>query len=111
MERNNAFPVKWSSVAKNRLLEVYVYIESKTSAQVAEKVSLELADAAESIGQNPYLYSECRELPTKTKSYRNYIKWNYRIIFKILRDFVLILDIFHCKRNPKELTRLRRIKS
>ncbi len=109
MAENNPLPVKWSSVAKNRLVEVYEYIESKTSINIAEKVTLELADAAESTRKNPFLFSECKELSTKTKAYRNIIKWNYRIIYKITSDYILILDIFHCKRNPKELKKLRRI--
>lgn len=109
MAENKSLPVKWSSVAKNRLIEVYEYIESKASPTISEMVTLELADAAESAGKNPHLFSEYRELPTKTNSYRNIIKWNYRIIYKIKSDHILILDIFHCKRNPKELKKMRRI--
>ena len=109
MAENKFLPVRWSSVAKNRLIEVYEYIESKTSVAVAERVILKLADTAESVEKNPYLFSECAELPTKTKAYRNIVKWNYRIIYKITSDYILILDIFHSKRNPKELKKLRRI--
>ena len=110
MVENNSFPVKWSCLAKDRLIEVYDYIESKSSANIAEKVTLGLVDVAEMAGQNPYLFSECRELPSRTKQYRNIVSQNYRIIYKIKSDFILILDIFHSKRNPKVLKKLRRVK-
>ena len=55
-------------------------------------------------------HPECRFLPTKKKIYRNIAWGSFLIVYKILKDEILVLGVFHSKQNPAKLKSYRRIK-
>ncbi len=64
----------------------------------------------DSILPNPYIYPECRFLPTKTQIYRNIIWGNYLIIYKVKKDIVEVLSVFHTKQKPSKIKLVRKKK-
>jgi plasmid stabilization system protein ParE len=104
------YKVIWSYHSQLALQDVYEYI-SIDSEHHAYRVINEIQDLGNSLIINPYKFQECVELPTKNHVYRKatYAR-NYKIIYKIVRLQIWILDVFHGKRNPASLRKLRRIK-
>jgi plasmid stabilization system protein ParE len=61
------------------------------------------------IGQHPFAFKECEELPTKNKIYRRAICFSWSIIYKIVGTEVIILGIIHTSRKPATIRILRKI--
>ena len=109
-EKARIYKVVWSRNSQQSLDDVASYI-ALDSVFHAERVRKEILLLGNGLSLNPYKFQECIELPTKNNVYRKatYAR-NYKIIYKIVRQQIWILDVFHGKRNPAALRKLRRIK-
>ena len=96
--------------ALQQLYEEFEYYKKEYSIDYAEKFREGFFEIIESISPNYLSFPECRFLTSKTKKYRNIVWNNYLIVFKIKASVIEILSIFHTKRNPRRLKKLRRIK-
>jgi len=102
--------VTWTPEALSALRNVYDFIALDSIFQ-AERISTEITLFAASFNLYPLKYQECEYLTTKKRMYRKATYADtYKIIYKILKDEILILDVFHGKRNPTQLRKLRSIK-
>jgi plasmid stabilization system protein ParE len=110
MEEGKGLQVVWTNHSKLRLQSIYEYI-ALDSVRAAEKLESEIQNLGNSLWRFPYAYPECPELPTKNHVYRKAVyDATYKIIYKIVKHEIWILDIFHGKRSPFELNKLRRVK-
>ena len=92
--------VKWSLQAKESLSCIYEYI-FKSNPSNALYVFETLYKLGESLANEHVLYSID---PINNKiQYRHITKWNYKIIYEVIDNEVIILDIFHRKQNPNKL--------
>ena len=104
------YEVIWSRHAENSLSKITDYI-AQDSLYQAQRIRQGIINLSFSLSLHAYYYEECVELPTAKGSYRKALYAStYKIIYKIAKDEVWILDVFHGKRNPKKLKSLRRIK-
>lgn len=88
----------------------FEYLKENVSIDFALKFRDEFSKKVENILPFYLSYPECRFLITKNNIYRNVIWDNYLIIFKILEKEILVLGIFHTKKNPKKIKTFRRVK-
>lgn len=110
MDEGKGYQVVWSLYAQNSLKATVDYISLDSPFQ-ARRIANEIQDLGNSLDRNPWVYQECVELPTKNHIYRKATYADtYKIIYKIVGSEIWILDIFHGKRNPAQLKKLRRIK-
>ncbi len=110
MEETKRLQIVWTNHAKLSLQSVYEFI-ALDSVRQADRVDSEIQDLGNSLWQHPYAYPECPELPTKNHVYRKAVYAStYKIIYKIVKTEVWVLDIFHGKRSPVQLKKLRRVK-
>lgn len=105
-----SYTVRWVNNAVYQLKAIVDYIEPDSLA-ASNTILDEIITFADSFSQMPMRYPECKELPTKSKIYRNaiYAK-KYRIIFKVTSSEVVILGIIHTSRSPSEIKKLRGLK-
>jgi len=75
----------------------------------AVKVTEAIFETITKIGQNPFAFKECEQLPTKTKIYR-LVCLSWIIIYKITKPGILILGVIHGSRNPSKIRKLRKVK-
>jgi plasmid stabilization system protein ParE len=85
----------------------YMYYAYEYSPEAAETLRLSFNQVIRTILPNPCIYPECRFLPTKTQIYRNIIWGNYLIIYRIRRDSVEVLSLFHTKQKPAKARQVR----
>jgi plasmid stabilization system protein ParE len=85
-----------------------IYHRLHTSEIFAARLKKEFMNQVDSICLNPYIYPECRFLPTKTQIYRNIIWGNYLIIYKIKREIVEVLSLFHTRQKPAKIKWMRK---
>jgi plasmid stabilization system protein ParE len=110
MEEAKRIQIIWTNHAKLSLQSVYDFIAIDSIRQ-ADKITDQIQLLGNSLGRFPFSFPECIELPTKNHLYRKAIyDGTYKIIFKIVDEAIWVLDIFHGKRNPSQLKKLRRVK-
>ena len=103
MERQSEKALVVSDHAANDLELEYIFYANEYSPAAAERLRIGFNTEIQKILPNPYIYPECRYLPTKTQIYRNIVWGNYLIIYKIKKDTVEVLSLFHAKQKPSKI--------
>ena len=97
------YKVKWTSNAKEDLLNIVDYIK-KDSLSVARKVYGKVKEKAQSINFFPLRGRVVPELQKEGITiYRELLAKPYRIMYKIENDTVYIMAIFDSRQNVEEL--------
>lgn len=87
-----------------------IYHRLNTSEKFASTMKTDFMEKVDSILPNPYIYPECRFLPTKTQIYRNIVWGNYLIVYRIRKDIIEVLSLFHTKQKPSRIRLSRKKK-
>jgi hypothetical protein len=93
-----------------QLKEEYIYYFNEYSETYADKFYDSFFQAVGRILPHYLSHPECRFLKTKAKKYRNIVWNNYLIVYKINKNLIEVLSLFHTKQNPTKLKSIRRIK-
>jgi addiction module RelE/StbE family toxin len=97
------YKVKWTSNAKEDLLNIVDYIK-KDSLSVARKVYGKIKEKAQSINFFPLRGRVVPELQKEGITiYRELIVEPWRIMYKIENDTVYVMAIFDSRQNVEEL--------
>jgi toxin ParE1/3/4 len=94
--------IYWKDRARFSLREIYFFVR-KDSPAAAEKVKKDILSLAESLSLFPGKYAEELYLKNKDSSVRFAVIYNYKIIYQITKQEIIILDIFHTSRNPEDI--------
>jgi plasmid stabilization system protein ParE len=97
-----------SDKALDELHAEIIYHRLNTSEKFASTMKIDFMQKVDSILPNPYIYPECRFLPTKTQIYRNIVWGNYLIIYKIRKESIEVLSLFHTKQKPSKVRMVRK---
>lgn len=108
MEKPLEIEIKEYALAQ--LKSEYEYYFIKYSEKYAEEFRTGFFELVENIGRNYQTYPECRFVKTKGKLYRNIVWGNYLVVYKITKESVQVLCVFHTKQHPSKLKKVRRIK-
>ena len=92
--------VVWRIKASNELMEIYNYIY-KESPQNALLVFNAIFDLATSLSNFPYKFP--KEPIINVDKVRFYVVWDYKIIYAIEGESIVILRVFNTKQNPRKL--------
>lgn len=96
------YTVVWSQVAANALHEIHDFIRSN-SPQGAKKVVRELIKVGQSLQTLPLRYPIEPLLAEEIIQYRFAVKWNYKIIYTVEEEQVIIVQIFDTRQAPDKL--------
>jgi len=95
--------IVWTKPAKNDLQEIYDYL-AEFAEEAAFRVIMRIIDKTEvlkdgftEIGQRELL------LTHKTDVYRYLVESNYKIIYRVKGDRIIIDTVFDARRNPDKL--------
>jgi plasmid stabilization system protein ParE len=76
----------------------------------AIRVGDKIFETIDRIEQNPLVFRECEEIPTKTKIYRKTVCMGWLIIYKIKASEIVVLGIIHGSRKASKVRKLRKVK-
>jgi plasmid stabilization system protein ParE len=92
----------------SNLQDIVDYIQFvKLQPLNAVKIGDGIQDTMNKIILNPTIYSECENIPTKAKIYREAVYKTWQIVFKLKDNNVTVLGVLSGKRKP---SRYRKIK-
>lgn len=90
--------VIWSVEAKLDLFDILdFYLKRNGSAVYSKKLNLRFQKSVQLISQNPFIGSQ-----TDFEMVRTLIRDDYQIIYEIFDQFILIIMIWDCRRNPMD---------
>ena len=92
--------IEWSEPAVSDLTGIYDYI-ARDSEQYANRFVQKIFDSVEQLQQFPELGRRVRE--SDDELIRELIYQNYRIIYRIEPDRVLVLTVLHGGRNLEQM--------
>lgn len=87
--------IKWSRKAKEQASKIVAFIR-KDNPQAAQKWISEVLLSIKTIPSNPFRGRVVPEI--EDPIYREILRGNYRIIYKVTGQYVFILTIHHSKR-------------
>ncbi len=91
--------VIWSNPAKTDLKEIYnFYKDKKLSPQTANNIRKDILQASAAI-----IFSRQNQRDEINPNYRRIIVRNYKLIYKIQKENILILRIFDTRQDPGRL--------
>lgn len=103
--------VRISENALQNIDEITGYIAFvKQEPLSAVKVGDAFFNLFDKIADNPFVFKECQQLPTKTKIYRQAVCYSWIVVYKIAATEIVILGIIHGARKPSKLHKLKKIK-
>ena len=104
------YPVRLTTHAQQNINEITGYIAFINHQPLnAIRIGDKIFDTIDRIRQNPYIFRECEEIPTKNKIYRKAVCQNWLIIYRIKSDEVVILGIIYGSRKPSHIKKLRKV--
>ena len=93
----------------DNLKQIIYYIAVKQKQPLnAVKVAEGINKTMNKIIENPLIYAECENIPTKTKIYREAGYKSWLIIFKIKASEITILGVLNGKQKPTDFKKITR---
>lgn len=94
--------VEWTLIAK-KSLEFYCNRIAEDSLSNAKKVRKEIILTSKKLSKNSEIFQIDEYYSDNPGNIRRFIKWNYRIVYRVTEDKVTILNIYHSKVDPKSM--------
>ncbi len=96
--------VLWSDSAIEDLQEIHDYYATSANAKVADKIVNSIVDLTIGLDKNPRIGQTEELLNHKKEEIRYLVEGNYKIVYFIDKNYVIIATVFDCRQNPKKLT-------
>jgi addiction module RelE/StbE family toxin len=101
MVKTKKYAVIWSEMAKNQLKEIFKYIK-KDSEQAAKEVKSKILASTKLLETGKEIYKSDELKTNNNGTYRAYVIFSYRIVYKINENSIHILRVRHTSREPLE---------
>ena len=103
-EAANTYSLRITEQALENLDQITGYIAFINHQPLnAIRVGDEIFRTIYRIGENPLVFRECEEIPTKNKIYRKAVCLSWHIIYKIKPAEIVILGIIHAHRRSSRV--------
>ena len=105
---DQTYQVVISRLAEDSLKTIVEYLTQTASDTVAEKVRAGIIEEIRKLAKMPEKNALLRGVENLAITYRRALKWSYRIIYTIEEEdlIVIVVEIDHSSRNPKELEKI-----
>ena len=97
--------VKWHKEAAADLDKIYDYYVAK-DPRAAALLYNKILDDVEILKTQPYVAAIEQMLVDCQESYRSLVVENYKVVYFIKDDFVLIVQVFDCRQTPIKFKRI-----
>jgi plasmid stabilization system protein ParE len=95
--------VLWADSAIAELQDIHDYYITKVGIKVAHKITNSIVDKSLSLTNHPRIGAIEELLNHKKEEIRYLVDGNYKIVYLIEQQIVLITTIFDCRQNPDKL--------
>ena len=103
--KHGSMKVVWTKFALDALFEVFTYYQLNVSRTIAVNIKNNILISARQLQSQPLLGPKEEILEDLGEGHRCLIRGNYKIIYKITDNQVIITDVFDCRQNPEKIRR------
>lgn len=93
----------WTDFAIENLKEIFDYYSSKTSKKVAHKIRKQIFEPTKQLLKNPELGQKELNLEKLKQNHRYLVSGNYKVIYKIFENEIIVEDGFDTRQNPGKM--------
>ncbi len=90
----------WTDFAIDNLKDIFDYYSNKASKKVAHKIRKQILDSTKQLMSNPESGQIELNLEKLNQNHRYIVCENYKVIYKIDNNNIIINDIFDGRQNP-----------
>ncbi|MFN0034988.1 MAG: type II toxin-antitoxin system RelE/ParE family toxin [Saprospiraceae bacterium] len=101
----STFDIAWDAKATTALRKYYNYYKKNASVLVAERFTSAIAEAVETLLEQPERYPVDKHLAHLPQTYRALPVWNFKIVYEFTGFDIFILFIYHTKQSPARIRR------
>ena len=98
-----ATQIIWSNFAIENLKAIFDYYKDKAGKKVAHKIRQEILEGTKQLIEHPESGQIEFYLETLNESHRYVLSGNYKIIYRIEKQTILINDVFDVRQNPTKM--------
>lgn len=95
--------IVWTDFAKNTLKDIYVYHKKEASLRIAQKIREKIFKSVKQLMKHPFSGQIEESLTSLNEQHRYLVSGNYKIIYKVMEDLILITDVFDSRQNPEKI--------
>lgn len=98
-----ALNVEWTDFAEKQLKDIFNYYTHVADERIARRLVNKIVVRTDILESYPQIGS-CEELLINYQDeFRYLIQDNYKIIYRVEKERVVIVSVFDCRQNPKKL--------
>ena len=90
----------WTDFAIKNLKAIFDYYSVNGGKQVAHKIRKEILNSVKQLASNPNSGQLELNLEELSEKYRYLVVGNYKLVYRIVVNQIVVNDIFHTKQNP-----------
>lgn len=95
--------ILWSEFAIEMLMEIHNYYKVKANPAIARKIKTEILNAARQLKGNPDSGQIELTLEKLKEGHRYLVRGNYKIVYKVVPEGLLVTDVFDTRQDPVKL--------
>jgi toxin ParE1/3/4 len=92
--------VIWTDFASNSLLDIYKFYKEAANENVAQRIKFRIFKATSRLIKHPLSGQIEPNLNILKEDHRYLIEGNYKIIYKKIKEGILITDVFDTRQDP-----------
>jgi toxin ParE1/3/4 len=100
--------ILWTDFASGTLAEIYKYYKEVAGENVAQKIITDIFATTRQLGKHPYAGQLEETLKRLEEGHRYLVNGNYKIVYKVLNESILITDVFDTRQDPLKINDSKR---
>ncbi len=100
--------IVWTDFASSTLQEIFNYYSKKASRKIANEIKSRIFAATKVLPRQPQLGQEELTLIKLNQGHRYIVEGNYKIIYRIKDEDIIITDVFDCRQDPVKMNNPKR---
>lgn len=97
--------IVWTDFAIENLKDIFDYYSARANKKIAVKILKQILKSTKQLEDNPELGQIEFHLERLKQNHRYLVSGNYKVIYKVFENQIIIIDIFDTRQNPKKIKR------
>ncbi|MFC2188337.1 type II toxin-antitoxin system RelE/ParE family toxin [Fulvivirgaceae bacterium LMO-SS25] len=93
----------WTDSAIRNLKDIFAYYSTKANKNVAHKIRRQILESSKQLKNTPHSGPIEPNLTRLKKDHRYLVSGNYKLIYRIIDNQVIINDVFDTRQNPSKM--------
>lgn len=101
--------IVWTDFAIRNLKDIFDYYAANVNKKLAHKIRRQILSSSKQLQKNPNSGPIEPNLTGLKKTYRYLVSGNYKLIYRIIDNQIVINDVFDTRQNPSKMNDENRI--